>query len=152
MTDKPMTGRKVFFIFASFFAVIITVNLTMAYQAISTFPGLETRNTYVASQSFDEKRAAQEALGWDVEAVIQADTLTLTINDSNGKPVQIAELNATLGRATHVKNDFSPEFIFNGKAYIAPVEVGTGNWNLRMTAMAENGTQFIRRIVIYVGK
>jgi nitrogen fixation protein FixH len=33
------------------------VNLLMAYQAISTFPGLEVKNSYVASQKFDERNA-----------------------------------------------------------------------------------------------
>jgi FixH len=58
-----ITGPRVFAFTASAFAVIIGVNVFMAYQAISTFPGLEVKSSYVASQSFDAERAAQNALG-----------------------------------------------------------------------------------------
>ncbi len=150
MSTKEITGRKFFLIFASFFGVIITVNLFMAYSAVSTFPGLETRNSYVASQSFNEERAAQLALGWDVRGDVSDDMLTLSITDVNGSPVVVAKLDAILGRATHVADDMTPAFEFNGTAYMAPVELAPGNWNLRMIAIAQDGTQFRQRVVIYV--
>ncbi len=52
----------------SAFAVIIAVNLVLAFKAVRTFPGLEVENSYVASQTFDAERTAQEALGLDAEA------------------------------------------------------------------------------------
>ena len=55
--------------FSMAFGVIIAVNLTLAFNAVRTFPGLEVKNSYVASQSFDADRAAQNALGWDGAAV-----------------------------------------------------------------------------------
>ncbi|MEE9427647.1 MAG: FixH family protein [Paracoccaceae bacterium] len=150
MTDKPLTGRKVFFIFAAFFGVIIAVNLTLAFQAVATFPGLEVRNAYVASQSFDTERAAQTALGWDVSATVVDQQLILTINDVDGQPVQVADLSAILGRATHVKDDLTPAFEFNGSAYVAPADIATGNWNLRLVAHASDGTRFSQRVIIHV--
>ena len=54
--------------FVAAFGVIIGVNLVLALSAVRTFPGLEVKNSYVASQTFDERRAAQEALGWTVSA------------------------------------------------------------------------------------
>ena len=57
-----ISGRHVFAGFALAFGVIISVNLTLAYNAVQTFPGLEVANSYVASQQFDANRAAQEAL------------------------------------------------------------------------------------------
>jgi nitrogen fixation protein FixH len=66
MMFNPLTGPKVFAMFAIGFGIIITVNLTLAFQAVATFPGLETRNSYVASQSFDRDKRAQDALGWTV--------------------------------------------------------------------------------------
>lgn len=59
---KPLTGRNVLAIMVSAFTVNIGVNLTPAYQVVATFPGLETKNSSVASQSFNADRAAQEAL------------------------------------------------------------------------------------------
>lgn len=146
----PITGPKFFAIFASFFVVIIGVNLVLAYKAISTFPGLETRNSYVASQSFDADRAAQLALGWTVGAQVDGSELVLTITDETGAPVQPAAITAIFGRATNVSDDQSPDFVFDGKAHRAPVTAGAGNWNLRLEATAQDGTLFRQRVVVLV--
>ena len=66
--ERKLTGKHVLMIFAGAFGVIISVNLVLAYSAIKTFPGLEVKNSYVASQTFNERKAAQEALGWNVSA------------------------------------------------------------------------------------
>ena len=153
MTDKavkPFTGRKMFIITASAFGVIIAVNFVMAALAIGTFPGLETKNSYVASQKFDRDRAAQLALGWRVSAEVLDGTLRLTILDTNGKPVEPTAIDATLGRATHVGDDQTPTFSFDGQRHVAPVELAPGNWNLRLVATSEDGTEFRQRVVIYV--
>lgn len=63
---RELTGRHVLAITLGAFGVIIAVNLLMAFKAVSTFPGLETPNSYVASQVFDAERVAQESLGWTV--------------------------------------------------------------------------------------
>ena len=56
-----LTGKHVFAITAGAFAVIIGVNVLLAVKAVSTFPGLEVGNSYVASQGFNTRKAAQEA-------------------------------------------------------------------------------------------
>ena len=86
---KPLTGRKVFAIFAGAFALIIGVNLFMAWNAIGTFPGLETKNAYVANQTFDDERAAQEALGWETSVAIQGETVQLTILGAGAPPSKL---------------------------------------------------------------
>ena len=96
-----MTEIKGWHVFAGFvfaFSIIISVNLTLAFNAVRTFPGLEVKNSYVASQSFEA--------------------------------------------------DQTPEFTFDGKRLVAPVEAGPGNWNLRLTALAADGTEFRQRIVV----
>jgi len=150
MTAKPLTGRHVFMMFAGAFSIIIGVNLLLAYKAVTTFPGLEVKNSYVASQSFDEERTAQLALGWDVSADVVGDQLRLVIVDQQGMPVKVSGLKTTLGRATHVQDDSIPAFDFDGTAYVAPVDLAAGNWNLRMVAIADDGTKFHQRIVLYV--
>ncbi len=152
MSSKPLTGRKVFLMFAAFFGVIIGVNLVLAYQAVSTFPGLEVRNTYVASQVFDENKAAQLALGWTASAAVENDQLTLTIVGKDGAPAQVAQLSAILGRATQMRDDISPDFVNNGAAYVAPVELAPGNWLLRIKANAADGTLFDQRLSIFIGQ
>ncbi len=135
--------------FAVVFTVIISVNLTLAFKAVATFPGLEVRNFYVASQSFEADRAAQLALGWDVSATLDGDILSLTILQ-NGQPIAPTIETATFGRATNVAFDETPNFAFDGTALRAQVAAGTGNWNLRLQARAEDGTLFQQRIIVEV--
>lgn len=144
----PITGRKFFAIIASFFVVIITVNVALAVSAVRTFPGLEVANSYVASQSFDLERAAQERLGWDVSATLRGGDLVLAITGPDGAPVGDAAIDGTFGRATSVRDDQRPAFGFDGQAWRAPVVAGPGNWNFRLEAVAADGTPFHQRVVV----
>lgn len=144
-------GWHVFAGFASAFGIIIAVNLTLAFNAVRTFPGLEVKNSYVASQSFDADRAAQLALGWDVSAALSGDELTLEILE-NGTPISPQITSATFGRATSVAQDQNPEFVFDGAVLRAPVVADGGNWNLRLKARADDGTLFQQRIIVRVAQ
>ena len=147
---KELTGKHVLLIFVVAFGTIIAVNLTLAFNAVSTFPGLEVKNSYVASQHFDERKAAQEALGWTVAGTHEAGQLRLTITGADGAPVEVAELEATLGRATHVADDLEPNLVFDGTAYVARLDIDDGNWNIRMKATAQDGTEFVQRVILDV--
>lgn len=150
MMTRPLTGWHVLAIFGGAFSVIIGVNLTLAYQAVATFPGLETRNSYVASQTFDADRTAQLALGWTVSADVQGHELHLLIDDALG-PVVARIDTATMGRATNVADDFSPVFHHDGTRFVADIPpLGLGNWNLRLQATAADGTAFRQRVIVRV--
>lgn len=150
MSSKPITGRKVFFFVSGAFAIVIGVNITMAYFAVSTFPGLEVKNTYVSSQQFDAKRAAQVALGWKIEPTYADNILEIAITDETGAPVEARSITGILGRATHDREDTSPNFTFANGVFSTPVELGVGNWNFRMQAVSPNGSPFEQRVVIHV--
>ena len=151
MATKPLTGKKVFLIAASAFGVIIAANMALVYAAVGSFPGLEVKNTYVASQAFDKNRAAQESLGWNVTTGFSEGILTLSILDSDGKPASIGTLNATIGRATHSNADISLPFSQSESPYSLPLTLDGGKWELRISAMSENGTDFYQRHEILVG-
>lgn len=147
-----LNGKHVAAMFVGGFSIIIGVNVALAVSAVKTFPGLEVKNSYVASQSFDADRAAQDALGWEVGAEIDGDWLTLRIDGARG-PVAPEIAQATLGRATHVGEDRELAFRFDGTKHVAPVEgLAPGNWNLRLVAVAADGTEFRRRIVLRAAK
>ena len=150
MSERRFTGKHAAAVFIGSFAVIISVNILLAVSAVRTFPGLEVKNSYVASQKFDGRRTAQETLGWSVRADAKGGLVILAITDVNGQPVEVADLKATVGRATHVKDDITPEFRFDGDAYVAKAELDEGNWNIRMVARAEDGTEFSQRVVLHV--
>ena len=144
---KQITGWHVAVGFSLGFGTIIAVNVALAVNAVRTFPGIEVKNSYVASQSFDADRSAQEALGWDVSARLSDGQLVLSFQ-AEGLPVAPIIERATFARATSVAADQEPVFHFTGKAFTAPVEAGPGNWNLRVTARALDGTRFQQRIIV----
>lgn len=147
---KPLTGKKVLAIAVGAFGVIFIVNIAFSVQAVRTFPGLEVDNSFVASQGFDERREAQESLGWELAAEVANGELVLRFTDDQGRPVEVASLDATLGRATHVREDRHPEFTYNAGVFSAPVDLEPGNWNVRLVATAPDGTPFEQRVVLHV--
>lgn len=147
---KPLTGKKVLVIAVSAFGVIAFANFMLAFNAVRSFPGLEVANSYVASQTFNEDLAAQEGLGWELSAAVEAGQLVLSFTDVDGQPVEVASLDATLGRATHVRDDQTPEFSYEQGQFRAPVDLAPGNWNIRLTATAPDGTPFRQRVVLHV--
>jgi nitrogen fixation protein FixH len=150
MSERKFTGRHALMLFVGAFGVIIAVNITLAYSAISTFPGLEVKNGYIASQEFDRRRAAQEALGWTVDVQQTGGLVIMAITDATGDPVRAAQIDATIGRATERADDVRPAFEFDGAAYVAPVELRPGKWDLRLAAKADDGTEFRQRLVFFV--
>ncbi|MDU8945926.1 FixH family protein [Ovoidimarina sediminis] len=150
MKGRELTGRDVFLITAGAFSIIIAVNVTLAVSAVRTFPGLEVKNSYVASQSFDRDRTAQLALGWEAEARVTEGRLVLSLTDATGAPAHPETLTGTFGRATHVADDVTPDFTFDGTAWSAPVAARPGNWNLRLEATAPDGTIFRQRVIVHV--
>ncbi|MFA8440826.1 FixH family protein [Yoonia sp.] len=147
---REFTGWHMLGLMVGGFGIIIAVNLTLAWNAIATFPGLEARNSYVVSQKFQADRAAQNALRWNATATIDDGLLTVEILDHNGTPVETEVVRAILGRATHTGEDSTPEFTWNGTALTAPVENTAGYWNLRLELIAPDGTNFRRRFPITV--
>lgn len=135
----------------SMFGVVIAVNVWLAVRAVGTFPGLETDNSYVASQSFDRDRAAQEKLGWTVDADYDGRELMLAIRDAAGQPARVRRLSATIGRPTHVREDQTPQFSYDGGIFHAPLKLAPGLWNIHLTAEATDGTLFRQRIDHYAG-
>lgn len=147
-TKKGLTGKHVAMMFVGGFSIIIAVNMVLAVGAVRTFPGLETKNSYVASQTFDADRKAQLALGWDVSAQIEGAELVLRFVGPDG-PVQPKLTQTLLGRTTERKDDRSPEFAFDGDAFVAKVEdLAPGRWELRLRAVAADGTLFRQRIIL----
>ena len=151
-TERPLTGWHVLAMFVAFFGVIIAVNVGLAWQAISTFPGLEVANGYIASQSFDAERTAQQALGWTLTHGYDPDTHELRLNftDAQGMPVTLAALQVLVGRTTAAVDDTRPQFTGNAGLYTAPATLAVGRWMMAVEARAADGTLFRQRLDILV--
>lgn len=147
---NEITGRQVLVFTVGAFGIIIAVNLVMAWKAISTFPGLEAKNTFVASQEFDSRRDAQEALGWTVATAHERGKLKLVITDATGAPVQVDGLHVLVGRPTSARDDVEPDFTFVGGMYEAEVALDPGQWMLKLEAMSKGGVRFEQRFDLMV--
>lgn len=150
---REFKGWHMATITVSAFAVIIAVNVLMAWKAISTFPGLEVDSSYLASQDFDADKAAQQALGWRLTPSYDAATgaLRLAFLDAAGHPVTLGDLAVVVGRATEAKDDRRPVFHqgLDG-AYLASEDLGQGKWMMQVTAHAADGTLFQQRLTFHV--
>lgn len=145
-----LTGKHVLAITVSAFAVIIAVNLTLAFKAVSTFPGLEVQNSYVASQGFNTRKAAQEALGWHLAPSYAAGRVDLAFTDRDGVPVEVTELDVLIGRTTSTMDDARPVFVAMGDVYSAELPLARGKWMVKVTAKSLDGTLFEQRSELFV--
>lgn len=143
---RELKGKHVLGIMVGAFGVIIAVNLYMAFSAVSTFPGLETANSYVTSQSFDRDRVAQEALGWTVASAYDDKVLTLAITDEAGEPAEVRTLQVNIGRPTHVREDQALTMTYLDGVFSAPVDLSAGAWLIHLNAEASDGTPFRQRL------
>ncbi|MDO9639440.1 MAG: FixH family protein [Pseudotabrizicola sp.] len=146
------TGRKMAIVMVSFFGVIIAVNFLMAYKAVSTFPGLEVKNSYVASQQFDTIRAGQQNLNWTMTPDYDATDrrLYLAFTDADGQPAQLSDLSVLIGRSTAARDDQTPDFTYAAHLWTTPIDLEPGKWLLRVEARAADGTLFSQRVSIMV--
>jgi nitrogen fixation protein FixH len=147
-----LTGRHVFAITAGAFGVIIGVNALLAFKAVSTFPGLEVKSSYIAGQDFDDRKAAQLGLGWDMQARFDPTTqeLSLAFVGPDGAPVRVEGLRVLVGRPTEAKDDQWPEFRRTAAGYAANTSLGPGRWMLKVEAIALDGTRFEQRRDLFV--
>jgi nitrogen fixation protein FixH len=145
-----LTGRHVFWVTTGAFGVIIGVNLLLAWQAVATFPGLEVPNSYVAGRGFDDRKAAQEALGWTMAPAYDAGRMTLAFTGPDGQPVAVTDLQVLVGRTTNAADDQRPVFMALGPAYAAEVTLPRGKWMVKVTARAADGTLFEQRSELFV--
>ncbi|MDQ1899032.1 FixH family protein [Paracoccus sp. WLY502] len=149
---RELTGRHVLFITLSAFGVIIAVNLVMAFLAVGSFPGLEVKNSYVASQQFDRDRAAQQSLGWTARASQEGTQIAIEIVDAKGAHPVLRDFSATIGRPTHKRDDVTPQFEqAGGGIFRAPLVLEPGAWNIDVQAVAPDGTPFRQRLDHYAG-
>jgi len=151
MTEMAeLTGHKVLAITVGAFAVVIGVNLTLAYKAVSTFPGLEVKNSYVASQTLDAERTAQQSMGWTMASDYSGGHLRLTFRDAAGMVAPVQGLDVLVGRTTAASDDTRPVFVQDGGAFRAPLSLRPGKWMLHVRASAPDGTAFRQRIDLFV--
>lgn len=140
--SRPLTGRKVLAIALGAFGVIIAANLVLAFYAVQTFSGVVVSNSYVSSQSFDARRSAQEALGWELALDYADGALTLGLTDAQGRTLRPELIEATVGRPTTLREDRALALVETPGGYGAAVDLPAGAWRVEIVALAADGTPF----------
>lgn len=139
---RPVTGRTVLAVTLAGFGTVIGVNVLMAVLAVGSFPGLEVKNSYVASQTFDAEAKAQAALGWTSAVAFADGRLVVDLRGQDGLPVKPASLSALVTRPTEAREDRDVALVFDGQGWVGPVDLGPGRWRVRLNAVAADGTGF----------
>jgi nitrogen fixation protein FixH len=131
------TGRHMLLIMLAFFGVIIAVNVTMAVFAGSSWTGFVVRNSYVASQEFNEKVAAaraQDALGWKADLSIADGHAVLKLADRDGAPLAMESAAIVLRNPASDADDRAIELAADGDAMSARVDLRDGLWVVEIDA------------------
>ena len=149
------TGRHMLFAMLAFFGVIVTVNMTMAVLAGRTWTGLVVKNSYVASQFYNEELEAaqrQEARGWRSRLTYEGGKIAFNLADRTGQPVILTDLVVALGRPAFEQQDHTLPLrhIGNG-SYVASTSLGAGIWAARITG-GSGETAYRRDSRLFVSK
>ena len=152
-----LTGRHFFFGILTFFAVIISVNLTLAVLASRSFSGLEVENGFVASQSFNRDLAEarrQAARTWSAEFGFRNGQVRFLPRDAAGVPLSGFAVTVSLRRPATARDDVTlPLGEGRRGEYLASVAVKPGLWDVEVNATSTTGDVFrqIYRIHVAAG-
>jgi nitrogen fixation protein FixH len=151
---RPFTGRHMLFIMLAFFGLILGVNVTMAYFAAGSWPGLVVQNSYVASQEFNGKlrdAAHQADLGWSGDLSYEAGSLSFGLRDRQGKSIGISAVTAKLGRPSTIDQDvrLALKPVAGGQVR-ADHTLAPGQWFADIEVLTLNGEIWRKRWRLYV--
>lgn len=157
-TKGEFTGRHMLIIMLAFFGVVIGVNVTMAVLAGKSWSGLVVKNSYVASQHFNEKLATareQAALGWQPEIALAGGKLSYRITDQTGTPVRLDGVTATFERPVSTASD--TKFVLKPAgdgSFEADAILADGLWIVETYSEAglEQPYRDVRRVVLSGGE
>lgn len=129
---RPFTGYHMLAWIITFFAIVIGVNITMAYYANSTWSGLVVENSYVASQEFNGKLAdvaAQDALGWQGKLSATSGIIAFALTARDGSVVAANSVNVTMRRPVTDTADFTLALTkAQDGTWSAPHALADGSW------------------------
>ena len=149
---KGFTGWHMLSIMLAFFGTIITVNVTMAVFANTSWSGMVSKNTYVASQDFNKNAArarAWAAAGFDGEIVVEGARLRYRLKGPAKVIAEIDGIRATFHRPVGEKQDFTVQLVRQGDWYVTPDALDASLWiaNLAATRKGEVIFHKAQRIV-----
>lgn len=152
--EGEFTGRHMLYIMIAFFGVIIAVNLVMLTVATRSWTGLVVKNSYVASQKFNDVLSAaekQKRLGWKSGVVVTTRSAKVRITGSESSPVAGLSVKLALSRPVHEAEDRTLELLETAPGeYAVEADLGSGVWNAELMATSASGQDYrmIHRIFV----
>lgn len=149
------TGKHMAIYMIAFFSVIIAVNVFMATLASKSWTGLIVKNSYVASQQYNDElnRASQQAsLGWHSSLAYGEGMLIMTLRNAKGETLALDHAVAEIGRPAFEQQDKVLDFIpVTGGSNKITINLEQGIWFIRIKGVLGNQT-YRRDARINVGK
>lgn len=155
VAPTEFTGWHMFTIICMFFGTIITVNMILAYNAGSTWTGLVVKNTYVASQIFNEeteKLEQQRAMGWSSDLQYKDEQLLVKLINAEGALISEAIVSAKIGNPVHESNDHVVSFNQIGDFYVVDNNLEDGLWQIDLQVQTRDGLSWNKSIRLVVGE
>jgi nitrogen fixation protein FixH len=148
------TGRDMLLIMFAFFGIIIAVNVTMAWYAMSSWSGLVVDDTYVASQQFNKKADAMRAMaasGISGETTIHDGVIAYTLRNRDGSPAIAEEVTVHFKRPVGAHEDFEARLSKSGEGRFELAHgVLPGDWIVEITSKRGESTIMHEAYRIYV--
>jgi nitrogen fixation protein FixH len=138
----------------AFFGAVIAVNVTMAVLAIGSWTGLVVKNSYVASQLYNDtlmKARAQAALGWSSRLTYADGNLRFTVNTRDGTSLKGAMVGARLTRPVGTEHDRTVVLEEDRTgAYSRRIALAAGIWNIEVVAHGNAESPYRQIFRLYV--
>lgn len=141
-----LTGWHFLAMMLTFFGVIIAVNVVFVTSALDAFSGLVVKNSYVASQIYNEKieqAATQKNLGWDLDLLVNKQGVDFILLDETGQAVSGKLVTVTLRNTKNTDHDMA--LLLNEAEsghYFAKLPEGAvtpnGSWWIDMDILQDN--------------
>ena len=151
--EKHFTGRHMAMIMGAFFATVVGVNMYMVYAATSSWTGLVVKNSYVASQNFNEltaKLEASKAFGLHGTADYANGKVAISIKDASGNPVTITNPVLEMGDAKGDANAAMPIIIQADGTLAADKQLAVGLWSGIVSGIVPGKGEWAQSVSIQV--
>jgi len=137
---RKLTGGHVLMIMLAFFGIIFAENGVFLFRAITSFPGEDTKKSYLQGLNYNQtlaERTAQAELGWTAAAGVEGGKLIFALNDADDEPLLSRRVVAQLRRAASKPGDAELILNYQGEGEYAGDISGfeAGRWDVRISVL-----------------
>ncbi len=157
-TTATRSARFIPWLFVGGMTIVIVVNGALIYFAATTWSGIAVDRAYERGLAYNQALAAQareEALGWTVEARLQAKgdaaELIVKAGDRDGRPLTDVQVLTVLERPVGVadKHRLSLSAVTRGSYGTILSSLGEGQWDAHISLTRGSDRLHVTRRLIF---